>query len=162
MSASNVVAIAIALAVIAFILLMAALAKEISRQKRTRYSGRRSAGTSLGLSPEWSAYLQWWLSYLLMVTIVALGVWWLCRLFGLQSAPYFWFYWPMAGSGAYYAHEQGKKEGRQDNGPRQHQGGSSFDELVGLCNGDRALARRLIDAAGSADRAIAQLLRDRR
>jgi hypothetical protein len=39
---------------------------------------------------------------------------------------------------------------------------SNEDELVRLLHGDRAQARRLIKVAGSADRAIAQLLRDRR
>lgn len=37
-----------------------------------------------------------------------------------------------------------------------------MDELIALCHGDRNTARRLANGAGSADRAIAQLLRDRR
>jgi hypothetical protein len=36
------------------------------------------------------------------------------------------------------------------------------EELVRLVGGDRRTARRLMKGAGSADRAIAQLLRDRR
>jgi hypothetical protein len=36
------------------------------------------------------------------------------------------------------------------------------DELIQLLGGDRATAQRLIESAGSVDRAIAQLLRDRR
>jgi hypothetical protein len=36
------------------------------------------------------------------------------------------------------------------------------EELARLLNGDRAAARRLAKGAGGADRAIAQLLRDRR
>jgi hypothetical protein len=36
------------------------------------------------------------------------------------------------------------------------------EELARLLNGDRAAARRLAKGAGSADRAIAQVLRDRR
>jgi hypothetical protein len=45
---------------------------------------------------------------------------------------------------------------------RPFRGDVRMDELISLCNGDRNTARRLADGAGSADRAIAQLLRDRR
>jgi hypothetical protein len=40
--------------------------------------------------------------------------------------------------------------------------GNQEDELIQLLGGDRATAQRLIESAGSADRAIVQLLRDRR
>lgn len=170
MAAHQIVAIALGLTVAAIVVLAFFLVREISGQRGSVPVNRRSSAPTLGLSPEWNAYLQWWITYLLMVALVALGVWWLCRLFGVSSIPYFWLYWPIAGSGAYYEHTQSRREQNQDCESFQPSSRTSFsrpfvsklDELTRLLNGDRAQAERLAEGAGSADRAIAQLLRDRR
>jgi hypothetical protein len=155
MSASNIVAIAIALVAAAIILLSLALAREIASQR----------GSTLRVESE---ILQktspWWTPIAIVLTIVffvAIAY----RNLGIPVPIWIWI-WIPGWAGTLY--DQRRNRRRHPPPPSSPPPSSSpldddgFEELTRLLNGDCAAARRLAKGAGSADRAIAQLLRDRR
>jgi hypothetical protein len=159
MSASNVVAIAIALAAAAIILLSLALAREIASQR----------GSTLRVESE---ILQktspWWTPIAIVLTIVffvAIAY----RNLGIPVPIWIWI-WIPGWAGTLY--DQNRNRRRYPPPPPPPPSSSpppsspldddGLEELARLLNGDRAAARRLAKGAGGADRAIAQLLRDRR
>jgi hypothetical protein len=180
MSPSNIVAIAIALIAVAVILLSLALAREIASQR----------GSTLRVESEIPQKTSpWWTPIAIVLTIVFFVVI-AYRNLGIPVPIWIWIWIPGWAGTLYGQHRGGRRypppppqsrppspAWRSDStpfsstvrpttkpaapsrsSPRQSR---EEAELIRLLHGDREQAQRLIQSAGSADRALHQLLRDR-